>query len=99
MNQPISLSQFDTRRRKEAARKMRLQMFASCREILAELSGEITGYAIVAWSPDGDLRSIYEIHGGPIGAALMPTLVADALNRHIAAEMAKPVPVKDDSDG
>lgn len=65
-----------------AAREFRRRLFVSCRELLADIGGELAGYAIVAWSPDGALRSVYEIHGGPIGAPLVPTLVSDALNRH-----------------
>jgi hypothetical protein len=35
------------------------------------------------------MRSAYNAAQGPIGPALIPTLVADALNRHVAVMLAR----------
>lgn len=62
-------------------------MIRTSRAIAEEIGG-LVGFAIVAWGRDGDLRSAYQIDNGPISAALLPTLVGDALNRHVSLEMA-----------
>jgi hypothetical protein len=54
-----------------------------------QLGDEISGFAIVVWDKKGDLRSAYDATRGPIGPALVPTLVSDALNRHVAVKLAE----------
>jgi hypothetical protein len=58
---------------------MRADLFAACRTVLGELDNEIGGYPIVAWSPEGELRSVFHAGKGPIRPALIPVLVQDAL--------------------
>ncbi len=66
----------------------------ACADIASDL-GEICGYAVVAWDHSGEMRSAIMAGQGPIGVGLVPTLAQDALNRHIAAEMAPPTPISD----
>ena len=58
---------------------------------LPEASGKSrdgVGFALVVWDKEGHLRSSYNAARGPIRAPLVPTLAADALNRHIAIMLA-----------
>lgn len=48
----------------------------------------IAGFALVVWDERGDMRTAYDATRGPIGPALVPTLVSDALNRHVAVKLA-----------
>ncbi len=48
----------------------------------------IAGYALVVWDKSGAMRTAYDASHGPIGPALVPTLAADALNRHVAVMLA-----------
>jgi hypothetical protein len=41
------------------------------------------------------MRTAYNTTQGPIGPALIPTLVADALNRHVAVMLARDEPDAD----
>jgi len=49
---------------------------------------DIAGFALVVWDKEGGMRTAYDTTRGPIRAALVPTLVADALNRHVAVMLA-----------
>jgi len=49
---------------------------------------------LIVWGKDGDMRTAYNAAQGPIGPDLVPTLAADALNRHVAVMLAK----NDESD-
>jgi len=73
-----------TARREAEAKDVRKMLFAHCRAILEELGEDVSGFAVVAWSRDGELRSALDTGYGPIRAALIPTLAGDALNRHVA---------------
>jgi hypothetical protein len=50
---------------------------------------EIAGFALVVWDNRGDMRTAYDAARGPIGPALVLTLVSDALNRHLAIKLAE----------
>lgn len=83
-----NLKLFANQRKRESARKVRQRLFHSCRMGLEEAGDDLAGYALVTWTSDGEMHSAYDTHGGPIRAALVPTLVADALNRHVAVMLA-----------
>jgi len=87
----LALSNIIAERKESEAKNSRRALFDACRLLLTELDGDVAGYAIVAWSKDGELRSAYGAGQGPIKAALVPTLAGDALNRHVALDMAPPV--------
>ena len=53
-----------------------------------QMGDNIAGFALVTWDREGSLRSAYDTSYGPIGPALVPTLSADALNRHVAVMLA-----------
>jgi len=70
------------------ATEMREDLMEKCRCSIADLD-HVAGYALVVWDQRGELRSVYNAAQGPIGPALVPTLVADALNRHVAVMLAR----------
>ncbi len=76
-------------RREKGAREMRQALFQRCRAAAEQVGDQIAGFAIVVWDERGDMRSAYDATRGPIGPALVPTLVSDALNRHVAVKMAE----------
>lgn len=75
--------------RKAHAKDIRRKLFGEVRIAMAEMGEDFAGYAVVTWDREGNLRSAYDTSGGPIRAPLVPTLVADALNRHVAVMIAR----------
>jgi hypothetical protein len=70
------------------AKRVRSALFEDCRSLVTELEGDVSGYAVVAWTPQGELRSVYCTGKGPLRPAIIPVLVQDALSRHVAQDMA-----------
>jgi hypothetical protein len=68
---------------------VRDDLFAKCTAAVDGLGDGVAGYALVVWGKDGDMRTAYNAAQGPIGPALVPTLAADALNRHVAVMLAR----------
>jgi len=89
MARPVSLCDVAAKAKREAAKDVRATMFARCRAALDQFGDDVAGFALVVWDRGGDLRSAYETSIGPIRAALVPTLAADALNRHVAVVVAE----------
>jgi hypothetical protein len=83
-----SLSQIVNDRRREEARELRAALFQRCRAAIEQMGEDISGFALVVWDHEGSMRSAYDAARGPIRAPLVPTLVADALNRHVAVMLA-----------
>lgn len=71
------------------AEELRAFLRHSCENAFETVGDDISGYALVVWDKIGDLHSAYRADKGPIGPALVPTLVGDALNRHLAVMLAK----------
>jgi hypothetical protein len=89
MKKTAILNEVRNEQRRHAGKDMRKSLFARCRAAVDQLGDEISGFAIVVWDKQGDLRSAYDATRGPIGPALVPTLVSDALNRHVAVKLAE----------
>jgi hypothetical protein len=89
MAKPVRLKEVRNEQRRYAGKDMRKSLFERCRAAADQLGDEISGFAIVVWDKQGDLRSAYDATRGPIGPALVPTLVSDALNRHVAVKLAE----------
>ncbi len=89
-NPVLSLRVVEDERRREEARNVRAALFAECRSILEQLGEDVSGFALVIWDRQGDLRSSYYTGYGPIRSALVPTLAGDALNRHVGLDMEQP---------
>jgi len=89
MSGPTLLAAEREKRQAEGAEQFGSEMIDSCRKALGELEGGAIGFALVVWGKAGDLHTVYRADEGPVGPALLPTLVSDALNRHIAVEIAK----------
>ena len=88
---PVSFAAVADARRRDEVRQVRARLFVQCRQILDELGEDVSGFAIVVWDRSGELRSAYDTGHGPLRPAIIPTLVGDALNRHVALDMAPPV--------
>ena len=89
MIKPVRLSEVRDEQKRTAGRDMRQSLFERCRAAADQLGDNISGFAVVVWDNQGDLRSAYDATRGPIGPALVPTLVSDALNRHVAVKLAE----------
>jgi hypothetical protein len=90
---PGASAKRDHNRKSSQPRKTRPESLCNqlgrCRAAVDQLGDDISGFAIVVWDKQGDLRSAYDATRGPIGPALVPTLVLDALNRHVAVKLAE----------
>jgi hypothetical protein len=87
----MSISRFSviaSEQKANEAREIRASLFGRCRAAIDQMGDDIAGFAVVVWDRRGDLRSSYDTTHGPIGPALVPTLAADALNRHVAVMLA-----------
>lgn len=89
MGKPVVLHQHRSERRKREAQAVKECLFARARAAADQMGDDIAGFALVVWDRSGDLRSAYETTYGPIRPALVPTLVSDALNRHVAVVLAE----------
>jgi hypothetical protein len=89
MPRPVSLKAVSNEKRQSDGRSMRQEMFGRCRAASDQLGDDIAGFAIVVWDQNGEMRTSYNAARGPIGPALVPTLVSDALNRHVAVKLAE----------
>lgn len=85
-----SLKEVAGDKKHDEAREIREALFAQCRSILDQLGDDVSGFALVVWDRRGELRSSYDTGHGPLRPALVPTLASDALNRHVALDMASP---------
>jgi hypothetical protein len=89
MTAPVRLEQIKNKERQEGARATRRHLFERCRAAADQMGDDIAGFALVVWDQEGYLRSAYEAIRGPIRAPPVPTLAADALNRHLAVAIAE----------
>ena len=48
------------------ARDIRAALFAQCRSLLSELGDDVSGFALVAWTRQGELRSAFDTGYGPL---------------------------------
>jgi hypothetical protein len=94
----IYLHQIRDNARRDDARRVRRRLFDCARNAAEQLEDEICGFALVTWGHDGELRSAYEASAGPIRWSLVPTLAADALNRHISVMMVEQK-ARDEAEG
>jgi len=86
---PISLKAVSSQQRHKDGQTMRQELFGRCRAAADQMGDDIAGFAIVVWDQNGEMRTSYNTARGPIGPALVPTLVSDALNRHVAVKLAE----------
>ena len=94
MSNLIKLVTEKAARAERDAQLLREDLFTKCAAAVDGLGDGIAGYALIVWCKDGDMRTAYNAAQGPIGPDLVPTLAADALNRHVAVMLAK----NDESD-
>ena len=89
MSAPISLVSERNDRAARATEALSEDLFEKCRAAIDGLDDGVSGFALVVWGKNGDMKTAYNAAEGPIGPALVPTLVSDALNRHVAVMLAK----------
>jgi hypothetical protein len=95
MSKRVILREVAEKARCLEAKRLRSKLFEDCRTLVDELERDVSGYALVAWTPQGELRSVYHTGKGPIRPAIIPVLVQDALSRHVAQDMAAPIRMSD----
>jgi hypothetical protein len=88
MSDLIHLREVANSQRATTARELRAALFQRCRAAIEQMGDDVSGFALVVWDREGHMRSAYDATNGPIRAPLVPTLVADALNRHVAVKIA-----------
>ena len=89
MSKLVKLTTEKAARSERDAERLREDLFEKCSSAVGALGDNVAGYALIVWGKDGDMRTAYNAAQGPIGPALVPTLAADALNRHVAVMLAK----------
>jgi hypothetical protein len=89
MPRPVSLRAVLNEKQQSDGRSTRQELFGRCRAAADQMGDDIAGFAIVVWDQNGEMRTSYNTARGPIGPALVPTLVSDALNRHVAVKLAE----------
>lgn len=62
-------------------------MFSAAQSMTDSFADDIGGYAVVVWDREGTLESAFCTAYGAVGAGMVPTMTADALNRHLAGPM------------
>jgi len=72
------------------AKYVRESVIRRVRESLGR-SRDQAGYALVIWDKQGGCESMI-CSGGPVAESLVPMYVHDALNRHVAVNIAKREP-------
>lgn len=94
MSKLVQLTTEKAARSERDAELLREDLFEKCNSAVDGLGDNVAGFALIVWGKDGDMRTAYNAAHGPIGPGLVPTLAADALNRHVAVMLAK----KDEPD-
>jgi hypothetical protein len=89
MRRAVSLKVVSEAKRTADGRMMRQDLFKRCRAAADQMGDDMAGFAVVVWDQSGEMRTAYNATRGPIGPALVPTLVSDALNRHVAVKLAE----------
>ena len=95
MSNRVILREVAEKARNSEAKRFRSKLFEDCRALVEDLEGDVSGYALVAWTPQGELRSVYHTGKGPIRPAIIPVLVQDTLSRHVAQDMAASIRISD----
>lgn len=85
----VNLKAVSDEKRADDGRLMRQDLFKSCRTGADQMGDDMVGFAIVVWDKNGGMWTSYNAARGPIGPSLVPTLVSDALNRHVAVKLAE----------
>ena len=88
MKKVVKLATIIDEEKREEAKHLRENLFLRCRQAIDQMEDDIAGFALVVWDHQGNMRSSYNARG-PISYPIVPTLVSDALNRHISVEITK----------
>lgn len=72
---------------KDRARAVRRELFKVLRMSLRSQGDDLAGFAMVLWDRRGEPDSNFLTKAGPIGRAMMPNYVKDALERHVTMNL------------
>ena len=84
---PVKLSVIRSDRKRVAAKEVRTEMYKRIRECTSQIGDNLAGFAIVVWDQEGYNFSTLK-GGGPIRTRLVPGFAHDALNQHVAVDLA-----------
>lgn len=87
MTKPIKLSVVKNEREIKRAREIRGMLHRRVGECAGDFGQDIAGYALVMWGRDGRSSSVV-LSGAPIKSRMVPEFARDALNQHIAVDLA-----------
>lgn len=68
----------------DIARKVKLDLFSACRDLVKDQGDDLAGYALVTWTQTGGVGTATFTEHGVVTEALMPAVVHDALNRMVS---------------
>jgi hypothetical protein len=86
----VRLVQVRNERKASAAKHMRRDMHAAVRSTCRDFGDELSGYALVSWTRDGNFHTSLNEGYGPYGWGALPGQCRDAINRHISVSIANP---------
>jgi hypothetical protein len=89
MTHLIKLASKKAKRDSDEAKLVRDDLLETCAAAANSMGDGLAGYALVVWDKTGGMRTSYNAAQGPVSPALVPTLAADALNRHVAVMLAR----------
>ncbi len=87
MPRPVKLSVIRNERQRESAKDVRRELYRRMGEIVNDAGDNLAGYAVVVWDKNGSNWSNLQ-GGGPIRTRMAPSFVSDALNQHVACDLA-----------
>lgn len=89
MKKVVRLEVIKNERKRQIARDVRSDLFKSARGMCCDAGDTLAGFAILVWDEKGNTATQYRSsYDGPIGRRLLPEHCKNALNQHIAADMA-----------
>lgn len=82
----MKLSVFKNDRDIKIARGVQRSLFDTARYVKREWGDGLRGYSLIAWDKEGGIITAIKVEPSFISRQLVPTLTADALNRHLAED-------------
>lgn len=95
----VRLVQVRNERKAAEAKHMRSRMHLAVRTVSRQHGDALSGYALVAWSRDGEFNTVVNKGYGPHGFTSLAAQCHDAITRHISVIIAGEQPGGLDCDG
>ena len=97
----VYLVQVRNERKASEAAHIRRNLFQAARNASNARGDELSGFALVSWDRQGNMRTAINSGYGPIAWGRIPSECRDAFERHVTAELAQtsaPVSLDDGDD-